>query len=428
MVAEVQGRYYQVGAEISRGEQALEHARQMRARQRQELEQLALGLQEAGAHRRRDAAQAAEFAATLADLEPGLEAARSAEQAAAAGLAAAESAMHDWQERWEQFNHALRSASSAGEAERARLEELDNQLRRLLAQRERASQEQAALAGADVAATLAELARSEDEMRTRLEAARQGMARGAGSLQEERSRERELAEASRAARRETQDAEGRIVSLEALQRAALGQGQGKVVDWLKSCGLESSPRLARQLSVDAGWERAVETVLGSYLEAVCVESIDDVAGTLHSLTGGTVTFFRRRTGPCRQRTGRRRPARARAGTGRPGRPVRGHHRHRLAGRGPERPAATAGRAVGRDARRHLDRPGLAAREPRPRRARGRDRAGAGTAPPARGPRAAAGARSRTRGGARGGARPGARDRGPAGRRTGAASRATAPPT
>ena len=266
-------------------------------RQRQELEQLALGLQEAGAHRRRDAAQAAEFAATLADLEPGLEAARSAEQAAAAGLAAAEAAMHDWQERWEQFNHALRSASSAGEAERARLEELDNQLRRLLAQRDRASQEQAALAGADVAATLAELARSEEEMRTRLEAARQGMARGTGSLQEERSRERELAEASRAARRETQDAEGRIVSLEALQRAALGQGQGKVVDWLKSCGLESSPRLARQLSVDAGWERAVETVLGSYLEAVCVESIDDVAGTLHSLTGGTVTFFAGAQGP-----------------------------------------------------------------------------------------------------------------------------------
>jgi len=297
VVAEVQGRYYQVGAEISRGEQALEHARQMRARQRQELEQLALGLQEAGAHRRRDADQAAEFAATLADLEPGLEAARSAEQAAAAGLAAAEAAMHDWQERWEQFNHALRSASSAGEAERARLEELDNQLRRLLAQRERATQEQAALAGADVAATLAGLERSEEEMRTRLEDARQSLARGGGSLQEERNRERELAEASRVARRETQDAEGRIVSLEALQRAALGQGQGKVVDWLKSCGLESSPRLARQLTVDAGWERAVETVLGSYLEAVCVESIDDVAGTLHGLTSGTVTFFAGAQGP-----------------------------------------------------------------------------------------------------------------------------------
>ena len=82
-----------------------------------------------------------------------------------------------------------------------------------------------------------------------------------------------------------------IVSLEALQRAALGQGQGKVVDWLKSRGLEGSPRLARQLSVDKGWDRAVETVLGSYLEAVCVDSIEDVAGTLESLTAGTVTFF-----------------------------------------------------------------------------------------------------------------------------------------
>jgi chromosome segregation protein len=291
VVAEVQGRYYQVGAEISRGEQALEHARQMRARQRQELEQLAQGLQEAAAHRRRDVAQAAELAATLAELEPGLEAARSAEEDAATGLSAAESAMHDWQERWEQFNQALRSASSAGEAERARLEELDSQLRRLLSQRERASQEHEALAGADVAATLADLVRSEEEARARVEAARQAMAQGAGSLQEERGRERELAEASRAARREIQDAEGRIVSLEALQRAALGQGQGKVVDWLKSRGLDASPRLARQLTVDAGWERAVETVLGSYLEAVCVDSIDDVAATLHSLTSGTVTFF-----------------------------------------------------------------------------------------------------------------------------------------
>jgi chromosome segregation protein len=297
VVAEVQGRYYQVGAEISRGEQALEHARQMRARQRQELEQLGQGLQEAAAHRRRDVEQAAELAATLAELGPGLESARSAEEAAAAGLSAAESAMHDWQERWEQFNQALRSASSAGEAERARLEELDSQLRRLLAQRERATQEHAALTGADVAATLAELVRSEEDARAGLDQARLAMAQWTGSLQEERARERELAEASRAARREIQEAEGRIVSLEALQRAALGQGQGKVVDWLASRGLDASPRLARQLTVEAGWERAVETVLGSYLEAVCVDSIEDVAATLHSLTSGTVTFFAAAQGP-----------------------------------------------------------------------------------------------------------------------------------
>jgi chromosome segregation protein len=291
VVSEVQGRYYQVGAEISRSEQAIEHARQIRARHRQELEQIAQGLQEAGAHRVRDAAQAAELAAALAELEPGLETARLAEESAAARLADAEGAMNGWQERWEGFNQSLRSASSAAEAERARLEEMDNQLRRLVSQRERATQEHGTLAQADVAGTLEDLERAESEARAGLEATRERMSGFVAALQAERGRERELSEASRVARRETQDVEGRIVSLEALQRAALGQGQGKVVDWLKSRGLDASPRLAQQLSVDSGWERAVETVLGSYLEAVCVDSIDDVAGMLESLGAGTVTFF-----------------------------------------------------------------------------------------------------------------------------------------
>jgi len=297
VVSGVQGRYYQVGAEIARSEQAIEHSREIRSGQRQELERIAQGLQEAGMHRVRDAAQAQELAAALAELEPGLEAARSAEEAAAGELAAAEAAMHAWQERWEQFNQSLRTASSAAEAERARLEEMDNQLRRLVAQRERGTQEHAALGAVDVAAKLAEIEQAESEARTSLDAARERMSQLVSTLQAERGRERDLAEASRAARRELQDAEGHIVSLEALQRAALGQGQGQVVDWLRSRGLDASPRLARQLSVDGGWERAVETVLGSYLEAVCVDSIDDVAGMLESLTSGTVTFFAGAQGP-----------------------------------------------------------------------------------------------------------------------------------
>ena len=205
--------------------------------------------------------------------------------------------MSGWQENWEGFNQSLRQASSAAGAERARLEVMENQLRGLLNQRDRATQEHGTLSAADVAATLAALEGQEGAARVQHEAARQQMDELVSTLQAERGRERELAQAAQAARRETQEVEGRIVSLEALQRAALGQGQGKVVDWLKSRGLEHSPRLAQQLSVDKGWDRAVETVLGGYLEAVCVDSLDDVAGTLESLTAGTVTFFAGAQGP-----------------------------------------------------------------------------------------------------------------------------------
>src|SRR5690606_5329175 len=84
---------------------------------------------------------------------------------------------------------------------------------------------------------------------------------------------------------------GRLMSLEALQQAALGVAQGKVTEWLAASGLDERPRLAQELTVEPGWERAVETVLGSYLEAVSVETIDSLADRLDSLQVGTVSFF-----------------------------------------------------------------------------------------------------------------------------------------
>ena len=83
-----------------------------------------------------------------------------------------------------------------------------------------------------------------------------------------------------------QEALGAQVSTEALQQAALGKVSGKVTEWLKSKSLDRQPRVAQQLRVDRGWERAVETVLGSYLEAVCVDGLDSVTDLLASFDGG----------------------------------------------------------------------------------------------------------------------------------------------
>src|SRR5690606_2951758 len=42
---------------------------------------------------------------------------------------------------------------------------------------------------------------------------------------------------------------------------------------------------------EPGWERAVETVLGAYLEAVHVEGLEEVAVALDSLTHGAASFL-----------------------------------------------------------------------------------------------------------------------------------------
>ncbi len=71
---------------------------------------------------------------------------------------------------------------------------------------------------------------------------------------------------------ELQRLEGRIASLEALQQAALAPTTG-VAQWLEAEGLDQAPQLADEVQVTPGWELAVETVLGSDLQAVCLDDL-----------------------------------------------------------------------------------------------------------------------------------------------------------
>src|SRR5690606_9273128 len=56
-------------------------------------------------------------------------------------------------------------------------------------------------------------------------------------------------------------------------------------------GLADNARVVKLLDVDDGWDRAVETVLGQYLQAVCVNDVDDVAASLSRLRSGNITLL-----------------------------------------------------------------------------------------------------------------------------------------
>ncbi len=190
--------------------------------------------------------------------------------------------MHDWQDRWESFNQSLRAGATSAEAERVRVEELDNHVRRVVAQRERAGRERETLTAADVTARIAEVEREEATARAarrRCAAAHGGT--GRRSFRPSGNGERELAESAQAARREAARDRGshRVARGAAARRAWTGERHR----WSSGSRRAGSPgdRVSRSSSRSMpGWERAVETVLGAYLEAVCVDSIDDVAGLL----------------------------------------------------------------------------------------------------------------------------------------------------
>jgi len=132
----------------------------------------------------------------------------------------------------------------------------------------------------EAAGQLAGLSERELQARGETDELSRGLAAALTAVQTCRGTQFDLEARLESARGQRDRARAEVMSIEALQRAALGQADSRANDWLRSSGLGDRPRLAEALQVDAGYERAVETVLGDYLEAVCVEAVCVVAVVL----------------------------------------------------------------------------------------------------------------------------------------------------
>ena len=93
-------------------------------------------------------------------------------------------------------------------------------------------------------------------------------------------------------RRERDQARSELMSLEALQKAALREKNPRAGAWLAGVFAGASrAHVWPSPGGQGGWERAVETVLGDYLEAVGVEALEKLEPTLAGLDAGSLTFF-----------------------------------------------------------------------------------------------------------------------------------------
>jgi chromosome segregation protein len=289
-VSAVQGRYYEIGADISRLEQTIQHTRELRERQRADLAQAHSTLTDLASHIERDERQLTQLRDEIARLAPELEGVQLAEGAAAESLDAAERQLQDWQQRWEQFNSALGSAGQTTQVERARIEQLENQLRRHTAQADRLALERDALAAQDSSEQLVLLTEQESSARAASDELAKTLNAALEQVQSLRTEQLSAEKSLEAARSERERARAEQTSLEALQKAALTHDAGSATEWLAGAGLTRRPRVAETLEVQPGWERAVETALGDYLEAVCVDGLDTVTGALESLSKGRVAL------------------------------------------------------------------------------------------------------------------------------------------
>ncbi|MEP7247084.1 MAG: AAA family ATPase, partial [Gammaproteobacteria bacterium] len=185
----------------------------------------------------------------------------------------------------------LGSAHQTTQVERARIEQLENQLRRFVAQADRLAVERETIAAQSADAQLEALTERESLARLKSEELADTLSQALEVVQTLRSEQLAVEarlESVRGARERTRS---ELMSLEALQKAALSHEAGRATEWLAGRGLGGNTRVAQTLEVEQGWERAVETALGDYLEAVCVDRLDDVATALDGFNSGRVAVI-----------------------------------------------------------------------------------------------------------------------------------------
>lgn len=288
---EIQGRYYALGSDIARIEQQIAHRRELRDKQGKELERTLEALRELEQGIGLDQGKLDELEQQVEELQPELELIREREDVANDAVADAQDALDDWQHRSDAFNQRAAESVQAAQVERARIEQLERRGQELASRRERLERERDAVELDALEDEIAALAAEEAELREQ----QTGLGEQLDELQERYGELRAQQEARRQAldqaRSELQARRGRLASLETLQQAALGRDAGALGQWLQERGWAEHDRLAQLLTVEPGWERAVETVLGQALQAVCVESLTDAEAALAEVPEGGLTVI-----------------------------------------------------------------------------------------------------------------------------------------
>ncbi len=283
---QIQGRFYAVGSEIARAEQAIQFANETRGRREAELVRLDQELDDSQGHLERDETRLAELADALARDEP-LLAVAEAELGESVGVViTAEDQLRTWESEWDRFNQEAGIPAQQAQLERARMTHLEQGLAR---DRERQRRIDEDLGRLDLDATDSGIAEATEQALALAEQVAEVEDRQralAEALADRETEQRALAGELDRLRTALQQAKGRRASLGALQEAALSDGDAGRTAWLAERGLSESPRLAERLEVEPGWGPAVETALGEALRAVPVADLRPLAAK--GLTPGLV--------------------------------------------------------------------------------------------------------------------------------------------
>ena len=286
-----QGKYYGIGADIARLEQGIAHKKERQVQLGQDFQQVSSSLTQVMEQMSQDEQELELLNGQLIEIEPDLEIQQQKLEHSSEQLAELESQILDWEKDWDEYNTVSAQNSQKMEVERTRIQHFDRVIERLSKRIEDNDQETQSLASQpiekDVLEASVELSKAEEETQTLSESVESLFEEISSKRQLRRERQKEI----ESCRQSFQQVNSRYISLTAMQSVSLGSSDEGINEWLESNNLNNNKRLAEKLKVDSGWERAVEIVLGDFLEAVSVDSFEQNLMDITALQSGSLCLM-----------------------------------------------------------------------------------------------------------------------------------------
>lgn len=287
----VQAQYYKVGSDIARLEQQIHFYKERQKQLKAELDQLEKSYQETETHAQTDQGQVVMLEDDGSKLKLQLNNLQEAAEEAEQKLRDQESAMHDLQGRWDDFNAAAAKIEQQIEVLQTKIVHDEASINKEQQNLAKLHKESSVIAFVDLAAEINILTEKENFLQEKNESLQNDLANKQQQIGKQRTGIEKLSSDIDALRGNLQGYKGRLASLEALQQAALGKNESGIMQWLQHRGLLNNRRLLQEIKVSEGWEKAVETVLDVYLEAVCVDKLETIFSLLHNVPQGQLMFL-----------------------------------------------------------------------------------------------------------------------------------------
>ncbi|MGZ8095026.1 MAG: chromosome segregation protein SMC [Methylosarcina sp.] len=286
-----QSDYYNAVAEVSSLEQAIKHSESSHRETSLEIERTGRLIEQSRVELEADLQQLEDIKESLLAAEEDFLIAEERQQETVRLQQESQQKMRSWQQQWDTYRTENSKYKEQAEVQRVKTAHLENQNRQLQIRMDKLQSERGELASSHLQTEI-EALENHIEM---IEAQRSDFQNQLDELHQQiRSRRQQLKQIHddlHGRRSEMHGVKGKIISLELLQQHAMGKDNKNLSVWLESVHLNESRRLAEFLEVQSGWEIAVETVLGSYLEAICLDNADQVIPYLQRLGNESLTLF-----------------------------------------------------------------------------------------------------------------------------------------